>query len=322
MIKFLKDERKSTLLAVELATQKRCAEPIAKLVTKIQGDGFDYVTRYADVVALGDALDAGLPEDLVKELESIADDASHIAIAAPPPPPAATPAPAAVEPVQRERRAAAVEGARAAADAVRGRPLRAAEPVADEPDPPMLDNVDDLKEFAAKMMAPATAYLKSHILNESSRDSSQLTRMRVAAYFDPISVLPTTERVDDVLEAFPCFEKHPKLESDSIGPKIKNEIPIYKALIDQIPRLDERLNDKGKDTFDIEDFWKRAAHKLPSTCLALRAVLTHSPNSAPPERVFSIMKNSFDDDQTQALNDYVELSLSLQYNKRGRRVGA
>ena len=51
-------------------------------------------------------------------------------------------------------------------------------------------------------------------------------------------------------------------------------------------------------------------------------MLTHSPNSAPPERVFSIMNHTFDESQTIALNDYVELSLLTQYNKRGRRVGA
>ena len=50
----------------------------------------------------------------------------------------------------------------------------------------------------------------------------------------------------------------------------------------------------------------------------LRAVLTNSPNSIPPERVFSILNDTFDDDQTSALADYLELSLQLQYNARGR----
>ena len=36
------------------------------------------------------------------------------------------------------------------------------------------------------------------------------------------------------------------------------------------------------------------------------------------ERVFSILNNTFDDDQERALADYIELSLMLQYNKRGR----
>ena len=66
----------------------------------------------------------------------------------------------------------------------------------------------------------------------------------------------------------------------------------------------------------------RAARRLCPAPARAVGVLTHAPNSAPPERVFSIMKRSFDDEQTRSLNDYVELSLLTQYNKRGRRVGA
>ena len=52
----------------------------------------------------------------------------------------------------------------------------------------------------------------------------------------------------------------------------------------------------------------------------LRAVLTNSPNSIPPERVFSILflNDSFDDDQDRSLADYLEFSLQRQYNMRGR----
>ena len=41
----------------------------------------------------------------------------------------------------------------------------------------------------------------------------------------------------------------------------------------------------------------------------MRAVLANSPNSIPPERVFSILNNTFDDDQHRAFADYMELSL-------------
>ena len=53
----------------------------------------------------------------------------------------------------------------------------------------------------------------------------------------------------------------------------------------------------------------------------LRAVLANAPNSIPPERVFSILNDTFDDDQEsqeRALADYIELSLQLQYNERSR----
>ena len=50
----------------------------------------------------------------------------------------------------------------------------------------------------------------------------------------------------------------------------------------------------------------------------LRAVLANAPNSIPPERVFSILNDTFDDDQDRALADYLEFSLQRQYNMRGR----
>ena len=48
------------------------------------------------------------------------------------------------------------------------------------------------------------------------------------------------------------------------------------------------------------------------------AVLANAPNSIPPERVFSILNDTFDDDQDSSLADYIELSLQLQFNERSR----
>ena len=79
---------------------------------------------------------------------------------------------------------------------------------------------------------------------------------------------------------------------------------------------------KRKDTFEITTWWAAAAAKLPITALALRGVATHSPYSAPPERVFSILNSSFDDDRSSSLSDYVQLPLMLQFNARGRKRGA
>ena len=39
----------------------------------------------------------------------------------------------------------------------------------------------------------------------------------------------------------------------------------------------------------------------------------------PPERAFSILNGSFDDDQKRAQADYMEFSLMIQYNERDER---
>ena len=41
-------------------------------------------------------------------------------------------------------------------------------------------------------------------------------------------------------------------------------------------------------------------------------------NSIPPERVFSILNDTFDDDMDRSHADYIELSLQLQFNERTR----
>ena len=44
--------------------------------------------------------------------------------------------------------------------------------------------------------------------------------------------------------------------------------------------------------------------------------LGNSPNSCPPERVFSILEDTFDNDQRRARADYMELSLMMQFNAK------
>ena len=57
---------------------------------------------------------------------------------------------------------------------------------------------------------------------------------------------------------------------------------------------------------------------MPAFAYVLRAVLANAPNSIPPERVFSILNDTFEDDMDSSLADYIELSLQLQFNSRSR----
>ena len=52
---------------------------------------------------------------------------------------------------------------------------------------------------------------------------------------------------------------------------------------------------------------------------AARVVFAISPNSASCERVFSLLKNLFGEQQMASLADYVQASLMINYN--GRKVG-
>ena len=82
--------------------------------------------------------------------------------------------------------------------------------------------------------------------------------------------------------------------------------------------LSQRQDAKGKDTFTLIGFWRANEAEVPAFSYILRAVLTNAPNSVPPERVFSILNNTFDDQMDSAHADYIELSLQLQFNERSR----
>ena len=101
--------------------------------------------------------------------------------------------------------------------------------------------------------------------------------------------------------------------------KMKSEIDTFNALVKQIKPLEQRLDAKKKDTFDLGNWWRANGDKVPAFKYVLRAILANSPNSIPPERVFSIINDTFDDDQDSALADYMELSLQKQLNERSRK---
>ena len=102
---------------------------------------------------------------------------------------------------------------------------------------------------------------------------------------------------------------------------MKSEIAAYNALVKGIKPVAQRLNDQGKDTFDLGAFWREneVGKGVDAFAFVLRAVLANSPNSIPPERVFSILNDTFEDDMDSAHADYIELSLQLQFNSRTRK---
>ena len=56
--------------------------------------------------------------------------------------------------------------------------------------------------------------------------------------------------------------------------------------------------------------------KFPAWAEAARIVFAFSPNSAAAERIFSLLKVMFGDQQMTALADIIQTALMLRYNKR------
>ena len=63
----------------------------------------------------------------------------------------------------------------------------------------------------------------------------------------------------------------------------------------------------------IWTYWPVVAAQKWGCCAGQR-----SPNPIPPERVFSILNDTFEDDMVGSHADYIELSLQLQFSDRTR----
>ena len=153
-----------------------------------------------------------------------------------------------------------------------------------------------LMTYALTCVQPGFTYFESRFGGELL---PCVKAFKAASLLHPLKIThlhPNASTVDD-LKAFPFLH-------DAI-PDLQKELPQYLAAAEGVSAETELLK-----------WWKKQEEKLPHWSAACRQVLLCQPSSAAVERVFSSLKNSFSDQQSRALEDYVELALMLQHNKR------
>ena len=109
---------------------------------------------------------------------------------------------------------------------------------------------------------------------------------------------PTATSLDQSLSTVPFMNQ---LEIEDL----KKELPDYLA----------RVADLSEE-FDPVEWWRLNSTTLPCLSTCARKIFLIQPSSAAAERVFSLLKASFGEQQDSSLQDYVQTSLMLQYNKR------
>ena len=85
----------------------------------------------------------------------------------------------------------------------------------------------------------------------------------------------------------------------------------------------QRLTVNGKwhkiadlsETIDPLAWWNKYHTELLNWFDAVRKVILVQPSAAAAERIFSILATSFGSQQDRALQDYIECSIMLQYNR-------
>ena len=122
-----------------------------------------------------------------------------------------------------------------------------------------------------------------------------------ACYFDPckaVELKPTCCELD-TLRTFPC------LDEDTIIDSLKSKLPEYMAKAEDVAPSISRT-----------DWWNHHMSELSNLSNACKLSLLFQPSSAAAERVFSLLQNSFKDQQYSSLEDYIEASIMMQYNNR------
>jgi len=94
-----------------------------------------------------------------------------------------------------------------------------------------------------------------------------------------------------------------------------NDPPLINNLKIELPRYLTKADGIAEDV-NVVQWWKTNEADLPHWASAAKLVLLLQPSSAASERVFSIMTSSFGHLKDMALQDYIECSLMLQFNKR------
>ena len=86
---------------------------------------------------------------------------------------------------------------------------------------------------------------------------------------------------------------------------LKTELPNYIAACEDVD-----------SSHDVCTFWKNRKQTLPHWSAAACKVAVIQPSSAAAERVFSVLNGSFSDTQNSSLQNLIETSVMLQFNKR------
>ena len=140
---------------------------------------------------------------------------------------------------------------------------------------PDFSKTEVVKTCVHTIVTPAMDYWKETI---EVKKGDQLGRMKAVRIFNPLLILVNKISVSDIdgLKMFKLYE-HPE-----IRPQIevmKTEVMKYQTLAGSIKSFEERKDSKGKDTFDLSDWWKSNCATLPGFTHVLCAVLTNSPKS-------------------------------------------
>ena len=137
-----------------------------------------------------------------------------------------------------------------------------------------------------------------YFISKFQNELSDCVKAFKAARFSKRAEMQPTATEVDSLKIFPFF-------TNTTLHNFKTELCVYMAkAASVIPEVTTLF------------WWQNHSNELPHWSAAVQDVVLVQPSFAAAERVFSFLLGSFDPQQDNALNDYIQASLMLQYNSR------
>ena len=152
-----------------------------------------------------------------------------------------------------------------------------------------------LNHYAISCVQPGLRYYNDRL---TGCMQPPLAAFKAARLFSPLKmkIIPDCSAVD-------CLSVFPFLDGATLG-NLKTELLQYIAAAEDVNL-----------SYNPLELWKVHEPTLPAWSAAAKKVMLVQPSSAACERVFSLLNNSFHDQQQSSLLDYTETSVMMQYNK-------
>ena len=156
---------------------------------------------------------------------------------------------------------------------------------------------DQWMQYAIACMQPGLDYFVQKFDHDLYNVVQAFKSARL--FFPPkvIEIMPDAAQVD-TLKLFPFL----------------NNVQVLDALKTELPAYLSHASDVSSE-IDPLKWWHDHSSGLPHWSNAVRQVIAIQPSSAASERVFSLLNNTFSSQQDASLQDYIEASLMLQFNK-------
>lgn len=160
-------------------------------------------------------------------------------------------------------------------------------------------NVENLKQWARARVQPGITWFM-HKFNVQLEP--MLQAFKFARFFCPFQV--QSLHVDAV--AIEELRRFPFIDDATVA-ALQGELPAYLAACADC----RHVNDAERVAW-----WRDREQLLPHWASVAKKIMLIPVSSAAAERVFSLLKAAFSEQQDAALGDYLQASLMLRYNRR------